>query len=352
MPSDNISLNVRPNVTARGNTGLIATFPCGDYAVAAAANGRVFAVALGDGTVRLIDSETLDAESITVRAHDGAALCLTADTEKGAFLSGGDDGKLVRSTFAGAPEVIAEVKGRWIEHVTAHTGSGVRAYASGKDAYVIGKKGGAARKLTHATSVGGLAINPKGKRLAVTHYNGVSLWWLASQSAEATRLEWKGSHLQVIWSPDGDYVMTAMQENSLHGWRLSDGEHMRMSGYATKVRSMAFSRRGHFLATGGSERVVCWPFTGGGPMGKAPTEFGGAGEAFVTAVAAHPLHDVFAAAFDNGALLIGQPGAGGVRLVMKPNGNAVTCLVWSPDGEKLLAGTENGDIHVADFRPA
>jgi WD40 repeat protein len=87
-------------------------------------------------------------------------------------------------------------------------------------------------------------------------------------------------------------------------------------------------------------------------MGKAPTEFGGAGEAFVTAVAAHPLHDVFAAGFDNGALLIGQPGAGGVRLVMKPNGNAVTCLVWNPDGEKLLAGTENGDIHVADFRPA
>lgn len=344
--------NVSASATPRGSSGRIATFPFGDYVVAAAVNGRLFAIALGDGTVRLIDSETLDAESRTVRAHDGAALCLAADIDKGAFLSGGDDGKLVRCTFAEEPQTIAEVKGRWVEHVAAHAGSSVRAYASGKDVYVLGKKSGEPRKLAHATSVGGIAINPKGKRLAATHYNGVSLWWLAAQSGEATRLEWKGSHLQVVWSPDGEYLMTAMQENALHGWRLTDGEHMRMTGYATKVRSMAFSRRGHFLATGGSERVICWPFTGGGPIGKAPVEFGGAGDAFVTAVAAHPLHDVFAAGFDNGALMIGQPGAGGVRLVMKPNANAITCLAWNPDGDKLLAGTEKGDVHVADFRPA
>jgi WD40 repeat protein len=333
-------------------TGRIATFPFGDYVVAAAANGRLFAVALGDGTVRLIDSETLDAESLTARAHAGAALCLAADIDKGAFLSGGDDGKLVRIAAAGAIDTLAEIKGRWIDHVTTHAGGGIRAYASGKDAFVLGKKGGEARKLSHATSVGGLAINPKGKRLAATHYNGVSLWWLAAKDSEPVRLEWKGSHLNALWSPDGDYVLTAMQENALHGWRLSDGEHMRMSGYAGKIRSMAFTRRGHFLATGGSDHVICWPFTGGGPMGKAPAEFGGAGEALVTAVAAHPLHDVMAAGFENGALMLGQPGLQGARLVMKPNGNMITALVWNPDGDKLLAGTEGGDVHVADFRPA
>ena len=180
---------------------------------------------------------------------------------------------------------------------------------------------------------------------------GVSLWWLGAEGA-ATRLEWKGSHLQVMWSPDGDYVLTAMQESSLHGWRLSDGEHMRMSGYMAKIRSMAFTKRGHYLATGGSERVICWPFTGGGPMGKAPTEFGGTAGAPVTAVAAHPFHDVMAAGFEDGTLQMGQPGAGGgAKLIMKPTGNGVTALVWNPDGDKLLAGTENGDVHVADFRP-
>jgi len=340
-----------PNVQRVGEGNRrIATFPFGDYVVAAAVNGRQFAVALGDGTVRLIDSETLDAESITVRAHKGAALCLAADIDKGYFLSGGDDGKLVRIGRTGTVEVIAEVKNRWIDHVITHAASGIRVYASGKDVFVLGKKDKEPRQMTHATSVGGLAINPKGKRLAVTHYNGVTLWWLASKS-EPTRLEWKGSHLQVVWSPDGDYVLTAMQENALHGWRLSDGEHMRMSGYAGKIRSIAFTRRGHFLATGGSERVICWPFTGGGPMGKAPAEFGGAGEALVSALAAHPIHDVMAAGFDNGALMLGQPGLNGAKLLMKPTGNAVTTMIWNADGDKLLVGTESGDTHVADFRP-
>jgi WD40 repeat protein len=197
-----------------------------------------------------------------------------------------------------------------------------------------------------------LAINPKGKRLAATHYNGVSLWWLAAQEGTPTILEWKGSHLQVAWSPDGDYVLTTMQENSLHGWRLSDGEHMRMSGYASKVRSLAFTRRGHFLATGGSEQVICWPFTGGGPMGKAPAEFGGAGGAPVTAVAANPLHDVIAAGFENGTIVLGQPGPGGTALVQKATGNCITAIAWNPDGDRLIAGTEGGDLHLVDFRLA
>jgi WD40 repeat protein len=337
---------------APGKAGRVTTVTCGDYVVDAAVNGRLFAVALGDGSVRLIDSETFDAEPVTVQAHNGAALCLTADIDKGAFLSGGEDGKLVRIAPANSKEILIETKGKWVEHVTAHAGAGVRAYSSGKDAFILSKKTKEPRKISHPTSVGGLAINPKGKRLAATHYNGVSLWWLAAQDGAPTVLEWKGSHLQVAWSPDGDYVLTAMQENALHGWRLSDGEHMRMSGYAAKVRSLAFTRRGHYLATGGSEQVICWPFTGGGPMGKAPFEFGGAGGAPVTAVSANPLHDVIAAGFENGTIVLGQPGPGGTALVQKATGDCITSICWNPDGDRLIAGTEGGNIHLVDFRLA
>ena len=326
----------------------------GAYVVAAAVNGRLFGVAFGDGAVRLVDSETPDAEPVMVAAHKGAVLCLAPDITPGAFLSGGDDGKMMRIAAPGTAEIIAEEKGRWIDHVTAHDGSGFRAYASGRDA-VDPRQGAKAepRKLKHPTAVGGLAINPKGRRLAASHYNGVSLWWLGAQDSAATVMEWKGSHLQLAWSPDGDYVISAMQENSLHGWRLSDGEHMRMSGYAAKVRSMAFSRRGHFLATGGADAVICWPFTGGGPMGKAPSEFGFADGAPVTAVAANPKHDVVAAGFGNGTVLIGQPGPATPALIVMGNGGgdaAVTALAWNPDGDRLLAGTEAGDLHIADFR--
>ena len=89
------------------------------------------------------------------------------------------------------------------------------------------------------------------------------------------KLEWKGSHTALAIHPDGDAVVTAMQENALHGWRLSDDQHMRMSGYPAKTQSLSFTRNGKWLASSGADAMVLWPFFGGGPMGKAPIEFAG-----------------------------------------------------------------------------
>ena len=57
--------------------------------------------------------------------------------------------------------------------------------------------------------------------------------------------------------------------------RVSDGDDMQMSGYPTKVKSMSWLPKGRYLATGGAESVVCWPFHGkGGPVGKAAIDLG------------------------------------------------------------------------------
>ena len=62
-----------------------------------------------------------------------------------------------------------------------------------------------------------------------------------------------------------------MQEPTLHGWRLADAKHMRMSGYSARVRSLSWTADGDFLATSGSEQLILWPFDGkDGPMGRQP----------------------------------------------------------------------------------
>jgi WD40 repeat protein len=252
-------------------------------------------------------------------------------------------------------ETLAEQKGKWIDHVAAHAASAVRVYAAGKDVTILDRKGkNPPRKLTHSATVGGLAINPKGKRLAVSHYGGVTLWWLAAQDSKSQLLEWKGSHLNTVWSPDGDYIITAMQENSLHGWRLADNQHMRMTGYGAKVRSMSFSRRGQLLATGGADTVICWPFMGGGPMGKPPVEMGGGPADYgagtpVTAVACNPKRDIIAAAFANGAVTLCAPQIRSVGII-GPGKGPVTTLVWNASGDRLLIGDEAGDVMLGDFR--
>src|SRR5262249_44737559 len=146
---------------------------------------------------------------------------------------------------------------------------GAIAWAVGRTAYITTAK--REEKWTEVpSSVGGLAFAPRGFRLAVAHYNGVTLWF-PNASAAPERLEWKGSHLDVPFSPDGKFLVTAMQEPALHGWRLADRKEVRMSGYTAKVRSLAWTSGGKWLATAGSEQLILWPFQGkDGPLGKAP----------------------------------------------------------------------------------
>ena len=65
-----------------------------------------------------------------------------------------------------------------------------------------------------------------------------------------------------------------MQEPTLHGWRMADGKHMRMSGYAAKVRSMSWSANGKALATSGSTDLIVWPFQSSGIRGRDRIRFG------------------------------------------------------------------------------
>jgi WD40 repeat protein len=313
-------------------------------------SGRVLAFALGDGTLALADPARADAPR-RVAAHDGAILCLCADGDEPGFLTGGDDGRLVRVAADGAVAPLHAWKGKWVEHVLAPAGAPFRAAGVGKSVFVFQRAGAgdAPAELVHPSTVGGIAANPKGRRLAVAHYNGVSLWWAHGREQKPKLLAWAGSHIGVTWSPDGDYVVSMMQENALHGWRLSDGQDMRMSGYPAKVRSAAWSQHPYFLATAGAERIVCWPFSGAGPMGKPPAELGYPRDSLVAAVAVHPRGDIVAAGYADGAIAVGSVSANAAGIVKPPGGGRMAALAFSPDGARVGFATEDGLAGVIDL---
>ena len=313
----------------------------------------LLAAALGDGRVAFIDSGSMNPPSF-VSVHDGACLSLAVDLEAQRILTGGDDGRLVSTGTDGGTAEIAAIAGRWVEPIAVSRVSGLRAAAFGKTVSLFSRDGRAVGEFDHSNTVGGLAFDPKGRRIAAAHYGGVSLWWAKGGMQKPKRLSWSGSHLDLTWSPDGKYIVTAMQENELHGWRLSDGADMRMAGYPTKVRSMSWLPKGRYLATGGADSIVCWPFRGkGGPMGKAPLDLGSGFESVVTAVAAHPRHDAVAAGYKDGAAILVHVGRTQTVLVKQPGGGAVTALAWSADGQHLALGTESGfvgRISLSDWR--
>jgi WD40 repeat protein len=318
---------------------------CDAFVTSAAYGPGVAALALGDGSVRLVRD---DAEEIVVAVHDGAALGIVA--HEGGFVSCGDDGRLVRIGADGATSELFKTRGKWIEHVAASPISGALACAAGKEVLTFVKGAAEPRRFTHATTVMGLAFDPKGKRIAAAHYNGVTLWWLAAENATGTALDWKGSHTGVWWHPGGDFIVTSMQENALHGWRLSDKQHMRMAGYPAKIKSMAFFAKGKWLATAGAESVICWPFDGKGPMGRNAREIGPQG-AICTAVAAHPARSLVASGHADGSLWLTRFEDDKAACVRTPGNAPVSALAWRSDGGRLAFGCEDGAAGVLNFEP-
>ncbi len=302
-------------------------------------DGRIAAVALLDGTVQLLNLDT--GEDKRVNAHPNSSpLSMCLDGDGLTFLSSGDDGRVVHFGWNNVPTEIAAQKGKWIDHVAAN--EKLRAYSCGKNVYLIGRD----EPFTHPSSVGGLAFAPNGKRLAVAHYNGLSLWWTNSKEAKPQILEWKGSHLHTLWHPNGDYVMTSMQENALHGWRMKDMGELRMAGYPNKIHSMSFSYRGKWLVTSGAEQVICWPFQGTGPQGKPPLVLGIPEGAPVTVVAAHPKDDMTAAGYASGRVILALLEDRLPIELLPPNGESVAALAWSPDGRNLVCAHSNGNISL------
>jgi len=280
-----------------------------------------------------------------VTVHAGAVLATASDGER--IITGGDDGKLVATDGAGSTSVIAvDAKRRWIDRVAAGCNQAV-AWSVGKQAFARSGKG-EERVCEIPSSVGGLAFAPKGFRLAVAHYNGVLLWFPNAQTAPQ-KLDWKGSHLAVTFSPDGRFLVTAMQEATLHGWRLADGKHMRMSGYAVRVTSLGWTLGGHWLATSGAAQLILWPFQGkDGPMGKQPRMLAPS-EHRVTVVAGHPRQEIVAVGYADGMILFVRIEDGAEILGKKPGAAPVSALAWSADGGLFAFGTEDGEAGILDL---
>jgi WD40 repeat protein len=135
----------------------------------------------------------------------------------------------------------------------------------------------------------------------------------------------------------------------LHGWRLADRKHMRMSGYAARVTSLGWTAGGEWLATSGAPQLILWPFQGkDGPMGREPRLLAPA-EHRVEVVACHPKQEIVAAGYGDGMVLLVRIGDGAEILAKKPGDAPVTALAWSADGMLLAFGTESGEAAIVDL---
>lgn len=299
--------------------------------------------ALGDGTVRFESGESIE-------AHDGAVLSACLPPSGDGIITGGDDGRVVLTTPAGAQE-IANLPGKWIDAVAASPESGLFAFSAGRELHVRDLDDAAfTRTFVHEKSVADIAFDPKGRRIAVATYGGAWLWYARIAQQKPVVLAWAGSHVALAWSADGKFLVSAMQENQLHGWRVADEKNMRMGGYPSKVRSLAFMSKGSLLATSGANGAVCWPFAGAtGPMGKQAAEIGYDDSAMTTRIATRLDKTWLVAGLDDGRVWAANVTGEKLVPLKAEKGVAISALALSADAKRVAWGDEDGHAGVAEI---
>jgi WD40 repeat protein len=313
------------------------------HVVGTAFLGETPVFALADGEIALGLGDTIK----KTRAHEDSLLAFAAAPDGKSIITTSDDGRVVRTSADGATSVLAEKKGKWIDQVACGP-QGAIAFAAGRMAWVV-LADSTLVEFPHEKAVGAVGFLPKGLRLTTATTDKARLLWVATQGAPV-ELEWKGAHTGITTSPDGKFLVTTMQEPALHGWRIEDGKHMRMTGYPSKVKSISWSAKGKYLATSGASAAILWPFMSkDGPMGKAPLQLGTMSQ-LVTRVACHPTEDVVAIGYDNGLILAVRFNDQAEVVLRHPDKSAISALSWNGNGALLAFGTEAGAAGVVDIR--
>jgi hypothetical protein len=140
------------------------------------------------GTEEKVALVSDNGEISPIAVHGGAILCAASDGKR--IVMGGDDGKVVALDAKSEVTTLAtDAKRRWIDNVALHS-DGTVAWSAGKTAFIRSAKG-EEKSFDAPSTVGGLAFAPKGLRLAIAHYSGVTLWF-PNMAANAEVLEWAG----------------------------------------------------------------------------------------------------------------------------------------------------------------
>ena len=86
-------------------------------------------------------------------------------------------------------------------------------------------------------------------------------------------------------------------------------------------------------------------------VGAAPgaTELAGGDGVLCSAVACHPKHEVVAAGFADGLVLLAEIASGKVVPVAAPGHGGISALGWNATGTQLAFGTETGFAGLVDL---
>lgn len=309
-------------------------------------DGKTLAAASVSGPVSLYDAPSGRAAG-TLRGHDPGTVRIAWRPDGRMLGTAGQDGRARLWDSTSLAEVASlDGGGAWVEHLAWHPRGIELATGAGRTLRRFSPTGARLGEERPAPStIAALGWRPDGGMLAMGRYGGVEL--IRRDGGATETLEWKGSILSLAWSPDGGALAGGGQDCSVQFWFFKKGERLEMSGYAAKVKELAWG--GSFLATSGAPTVIVWDCSGKGPKGRRPIRCEHH-EGLVTALAFQPKGDggvgLLASGSEDGGVALWDVREPKRPLATSMVDGAVARLAWSPDGSRLAIGMSGGEVQV------
>ena len=197
----------------------------GDYAIAGgwALRGEVLVVSDAAGGIYAFDGKSGASAWARQGAHDGGVLAMAIHPSGTAFATAGQDGRvLIWDVAEGQVKQAIDVGSDWVENVAWSPDGQWLAASCSRQVRAYGADGGEVwRSDDHPSTVSAIAWS-SARELATACYGRVT-FFDASTGELRQKLEWMGSLVSMVLSPDGDIVACGSQDNSVHFWRRSTG---------------------------------------------------------------------------------------------------------------------------------
>lgn len=282
--------------------------------------------------------------------HDLGTPTLSWKPDSFVLASGGQDAR-VRCWEPGKDEPISTFPagGDWVEQVAWSPDGSHLAWGAGRNLCMVDIASG---KITihdaHPATVHDLHWSPSEKLRLATCTAGGIWFWKPGRAASIRHFAWQGAGLTVRWSPDRRYIAMGDQDATVHFWFIKDGTHLRMAGFPGKIRLIDWASTSRRLATASGTCLAIWDCTGRGPEGRPPTMLEGTNAPY-TALAYHPAGRILASGDAGGTIILWEPEKTSRFVSVARRLSGVSVIQWSPDGQRIAVGFENGDITV--FEP-